>query len=181
MIIVKNLYKCEKCGKLFESWDNANECEKKHLRLDPYSVEGEFEDKVQYDEGRQLPTRFMIRSEPPRIWNPETCDSEYGIPFYGVYKLERVIPKAEAEELNAARLEKKRREDEEWAAHQARKAAEKAAKEAEAAGESHGTIVLEISEPVAEIIEAALNSESSEEAADAPMNAVEAIAMGAAE
>lgn len=229
---MKNLYKCEKCGKLHESWDEANKCEDMHLDLDANSI-GEFREKIVYAEGRQLPKEFMIRSIIPSKLNPETGNYEDGLPFYGVYVLKSVLSKAEAEALNAERLAKEQAERVEWmnyskgvmdravakaaldpenaslaadaerairsyksaaraagfdpdeliAAAAAAEAAPATAPEPdEADGESHGTIMLEISEPVAEIIKAALDSDCSPEeaAADAaPMSAVEAIAAAA--
>jgi len=222
---MKNLYKCEKCGFQSENWDAVNECERKHLRLDGRSINDEFENKIEYDEGRQLPRRFMIHTDIPSTWNPETQKSEEGLPFYAVYKLEKVLSKAEAEELNADRLAKAHAERIDWMnytkgvmdravaaaaldaeneklaadAERAIKSYKSAARSAgfdpdelmaveaaakaapaEAAGESHGTFVLEISEPVAKIIEAAIISDCSPEEAT-PMSAVEAIVAGAAE
>ena len=151
---MKSMYQCEKCGKLFDSWNGANDCEDSHLDLDFNSMWNELRDRTKYAEGGVLPSEFVVRAE----YNQKFVNGEYvdpsELPVYGLYVLKRVLSNTESVKLNAARLELKEKErleseefDRRWKERKEREAAEKAARELEeAAAQEAATQAIQINE-----------------------------------
>lgn len=50
---MKNLYVCEKCGKMFDNWDDAYKCEYAHQ-----DVDGLYSFNLLIENGQPMPTQF---------------------------------------------------------------------------------------------------------------------------
>ena len=63
---MKNLYVCEKCGKVFEEYDEAWACERSHATVDQiYSWDFPFDDAAPteiYAEGESVPEYIVMKS-----------------------------------------------------------------------------------------------------------------------
>ncbi len=106
---MKYLYQCERCGRTFENYDEAKECEKSHL--DMYVGYHEFGSEMaqftKWNEGDTLPRELVLATEVPR---GHESDEEPACDF-GVYEFKRRLRQSELELVkseHAARNAKER-------------------------------------------------------------------------
>lgn len=66
---MKNLYVCEKCGKIFDDWDDAYACERSHIDIDMlYSFQiapmndNEFAQLQFFSKGKVFPTKIVMQA-----------------------------------------------------------------------------------------------------------------------
>lgn len=122
---MKKLYVCEKCGKTFEDYDAASNCEYGHK--EPCSI---CELKpLDYAEGDLVPKAVTVSFS--------GYDFENGkfVYTYVSYKRDKVFTAAQNAEMESLRLARERKREEEMEAWRARRRAEEEAKQAAQAAE----------------------------------------------
>ena len=98
------LYKCEKCGKVFDSYDEGEKHEKSHKPIDLYEWDDDLNDyTAEWSEDDIIPNVIVLKNK---------GDAEDENTKFGLYKLERLLNDAEVETINEARKERLRKRDE---------------------------------------------------------------------
>ncbi len=96
------LYKCEKCGKIYSTYDEASNCEDSHKMLDSFEWCSELEETAVYGEGSVIPDEIILKS---RGDANEAC--------FGMYKLAYIVSK-ETVTMLAAKHEARKEKDRKW-------------------------------------------------------------------
>ena len=68
------MYKCDKCGKMFNDYDECSKHERGHWNLNRWSeLDGVLDSMTEYKEGQEEPNVIHVMFE---RWNPETQERE---------------------------------------------------------------------------------------------------------
>lgn len=90
---MKNLYMCEKCGKMHDSWDSAWNCENSHSDVDTMYrwdfAEGDAFQLTQYKENDPAPSLVYLKSRVLEADGTDATDAN-GCPIYRVYPYKRL-------------------------------------------------------------------------------------------
>ncbi|MBR6982165.1 MAG: hypothetical protein IKH75_01305 [Ruminococcus sp.] len=98
------MYKCEKCGKVFDSYDECEKHEKSHQPIDLYEWDDDLNTHTaRWSESDILPYEIVLKNK---------GDAENGNTQFGLYRLDRMLTCEEISEINAARKERIRKRDE---------------------------------------------------------------------
>ena len=85
------LYKCEKCGKVFTDYDEANNCEMSHLQIDWWKSQ-DLNDKDSFADGYshkgRLPREIRVFSREDWYEHDEETGKWKKRRFIGLYKLQ---------------------------------------------------------------------------------------------
>ena len=104
---MKSLYVCEKCGKSYEDYDQAYECENSHAGVNSSQEIPDM--NPEWKPGEIMPGKVTLESE--SIWNKEI--SKYKTVF-GIYELVRLCNPTEIAEILEQRKVRQEEQEAEW-------------------------------------------------------------------
>ena len=105
---MKNLYVCEKCGKQFEDYGEANDCENSHVVFNEIAGEYRNDYLQKWDEGQRFPNNIIVGGQ---YYEPET---EKRIAVCGLYKfvkIDKELTKTKQDELDKEYLIQKEHDE----------------------------------------------------------------------
>lgn len=125
---MKNMYACEKCGMVFDNWQDCQRCEEGHVST--MGTETWIEQNFKYAEGSAFPEAVILASK-EYDWSADGTKEIYR---YAKYKLVKEIKDgahgSDYSDIEAARIAEEERAERQWAEYKAR--TERKEKEVEA-------------------------------------------------
>ena len=119
---MKEMYQCEKCGKIHDSYDDAYKCENSHISI---ADADEFNSQV-WNFGDIMPRDVVLQSA--NVWDENAQEYRHK---YAVYTLKKMLTQKECDAIDKAKEEKQQKEREEWEEYMRRREERKKAEEAE--------------------------------------------------